>query len=536
MKEYIVTLKDRKFLEEFYYDMETEGGKLFIPNRKVSCCKRRNISRNTHYLLTDEEAEVLRNDERVLCVSLKPEDLGISIMPLGFRQESNDWNKNSTNNSSHRNWGLLRCVEGEQRPNWGSNGTSNQSGEIVLTSSGKNVDVVIVDGHIDPNHPEMLDENGNTRVIQYNWLGDRAALGFGTNGNYSYSPYGGDEDNHGIHVAGNVAGNTQGWARGCNIYNVSPYGDSPIPVLELIDHIRYFHNNKSINPLTRRKNPTITNHSWGFGISAPISEISEIGYRGNTISGPFTSTSELFNDYGINSFNNSSGIDFFKISVRYPAFEADIEDAIADGIIFVAAAGNDYMKMDIQGGIDFNNYLTRSSENWFYHSGNAPSSANGVICVGAVSSLSDERKANFSNCGPRVDVYAPGVNTMSSLYVDGQGIPVQDPRDTNYYMGKYSGTSMACPQVCGILACLLENFPDLKQEECLQIIKDLSKSSQLFDSGTDNHGDTTSLQGSNNKYLFYLKIRKEEGNIFPMLNYKPRPSSGLTYPRKKIRI
>ena len=75
MKVYVVTLRDRSKLEEFYQDMETPGGSLYIPNRSVDVSDRRPISRSTHYLLTDEEAELLRKDERVLSVedpSLEP--------------------------------------------------------------------------------------------------------------------------------------------------------------------------------------------------------------------------------------------------------------------------------------------------------------------------------------------------------------------------------------------------------------------------------------------------------------------------------
>ena len=51
-QEYIVTLNNKDDLDEFYYDMETPGGNLYIPNRSVDIVNRRPISRNTHYNLT----------------------------------------------------------------------------------------------------------------------------------------------------------------------------------------------------------------------------------------------------------------------------------------------------------------------------------------------------------------------------------------------------------------------------------------------------------------------------------------------------
>ena len=57
LKEYVVTLQRFEDLDNFYNDMETPGGDLYIPNRSVDVQQRRNVSRNTHYMLNDAEAE-----------------------------------------------------------------------------------------------------------------------------------------------------------------------------------------------------------------------------------------------------------------------------------------------------------------------------------------------------------------------------------------------------------------------------------------------------------------------------------------------
>ena len=77
LKEYVVTLQRFEDLDNFYNDMETPGGDLYIPNRSVDVQHRRNVSRNTHYMLNDPEAETLRNDPRVLAVELLPSALGL---------------------------------------------------------------------------------------------------------------------------------------------------------------------------------------------------------------------------------------------------------------------------------------------------------------------------------------------------------------------------------------------------------------------------------------------------------------------------
>ena len=73
MNEYIVTCRSHKELQSLYNDMETEGGTLYIPNREIELLNRREVSRNTHYKLTAEEAELISNDKRVIACELSPD-------------------------------------------------------------------------------------------------------------------------------------------------------------------------------------------------------------------------------------------------------------------------------------------------------------------------------------------------------------------------------------------------------------------------------------------------------------------------------
>ena len=45
---------------------------------------------------------------------------------------------------------------------------------------------------------------------------------------------------------------------------------------------------------------------------------------------------------------------------------------------------------------------------------------------------------------------------------------VEDPRSSSYHLASISGTSMASPQVAGIVACVAEQEPNLTQAEALQ--------------------------------------------------------------------
>ena len=128
-----------------------------------------------------------------------------------------------------------------------------------------------VDSHINPDHPEFAknsDGTGGSRVNQFNWFQYSSTLGYSTDATYTYSTSGASPNsNHGTHVAGTACGNTQGWARNANIYNMA-FSDTLSGVTDwdekLWDYLRHFHKNKDRNLKTGRRNPTITNHSWGY--------------------------------------------------------------------------------------------------------------------------------------------------------------------------------------------------------------------------------------------------------------------------------
>jgi hypothetical protein len=290
-KEYIVSVNDFQDLESIYDDLETQGKTppTVDLTRSVDCLHRRATSRNTHYLLADWEADALRNDSRIKSVTLAPHYLGIKAGTTATVQSSSNWDKSSSTNSAMKNWGLLRCVEGTQRSGWGGTGwsgngtgTPTEVGVISLTQTGRNVDVVVCDSNgIVWDHPEYAvnaDGTGGTRAIQYNWFQHNAEIGNGSNSTYSYGV--GD---HSTHVAGTVAGNTQGWARSANIYNLYYDSGNPGNFSYVFDYIRAFHRNKAVNNTIGRKNPTIVNNSWGMSIFPSewsFSDITAVTYRG----------------------------------------------------------------------------------------------------------------------------------------------------------------------------------------------------------------------------------------------------------------
>ncbi len=961
-KEYIVTLKNFEDLQQFYQDMETPGGDLYIPSRSIPCTDRRPISRNTFYMLTEWEAGELKNDPRVETVELHPRYLGIKAGTCATTtQTSSNWNKSSSTGNTMLNWGLLRCVEGEDRPSWGSNGTTNQTGTITLTSTGKNVDVVVVDaGNPDITHPEFAinsDGTGGSRMKQYNWYQHNPTVTGGSAGNYNLSTH-----SHSVHVSGTVAGNTQGWARDANIYNIYYDAGDSGNFSYVFDYVREFHRTKEVNAATGRKNPTITNNSWGeslFPSEWSFSDITAVTYRGTrytpsgattytgysgvcsagerlatlagfenfgnrittsgsvpsgsgsidskpaswgqegqqayltivaapdpvyavTVQGPanvsiihnvalepfagsatlssnvtitqgvttiatyddgpvngsegvpietdirqtvsltdtaiytitfntgyettdpdtttfavamsvtvnntaspatasvtsitpailgagsltsattptsgsqddgfwdltlpwninylgvnynhvyvgtnfyltFGSGSAVYTNLGaatpnipkimmcaddrsvqriyygiegadsgtyavtnsgasaytINSSSNptltlerggtytfnvsASGHPFWiktaqvtgtdsayntgvtnngtqsgtitftvpndapstlyyicqvhgtmtgvinivngtrtyrvrleghtaysggtlgsptmvaeyvfyenninqidlqigtnnakttgggftteqlnswgfiagqRIPQRVAACDADIVNAMQEGIIFVGAAGNGLWKHDVPGGVDWDNtfemavrYPGSVSQPYYYMRGSSPT-ANDTnmpnICVGAIDVTTGDYKSSYSDCGPGVDIWAPGTQIISS-YLSG----VSDSRNSSYLLGKISGTSMASPNVCGVLACALEQNPHWNQTQAKSYITSIAKVGQVTESN-GGPADIRDLQGAPNKYLYYKKERPTSGTMVPRVTQGSRPASGMVFPRPRI--
>jgi hypothetical protein len=306
-QEYIVIVHNFEDLESLYDDLETNGkappGTEIV--RSVVCTERKPTSKNTYYLLTEWEAAQLKNDPRVRSLELHPRELGVKAGELAVDQTSNNWDKSGSTTATMKNWALLRCTEGVQRSNWGGTGynsegvggTPTESGTITLTQTGKNVDVVICDSNgIVWNHPEYArntDGTGGTRTTQLNWGQYNSEIGKGANSpSWTYGT--GD---HSTHVAATVAGNTQGWARDANIYNIYySAGDSGVNTFDyVVDYIRAFHRNKTSNPAIGRKNPTIVNNSWGMSIFPgewDLTDITAVTYRGTryTPSGAVTFT------------------------------------------------------------------------------------------------------------------------------------------------------------------------------------------------------------------------------------------------------
>ncbi|NBO28081.1 MAG: hypothetical protein EBV10_02390 [Synechococcaceae bacterium WB6_1A_059] len=159
---------------------------------------------------------------------------------------------------------------------------------------------------------------------------------------------------------------------------------------------------------------------------------------------------------------------------------------------------------------------------YWYNRGPLPATVDGVICVGAIRAAVDgigvDGLANFSNRGPRIDIFAPGAYVQSA-WTSSTGItingfaydtPVRDPRSAgSHYFMKFSGTSMAAPQVTGIAALLLERDPTLNSTSTLLALIESASISRI---PISNGGisDLHDLMGAPNRYLQVPKIIQTE--------------------------
>lgn len=137
--------------------------------------------------------------------------------------------------------------------------------------------------------------------------------------------------------------------------------------------------------------------------------------------------------------------------------------AYNSGILVVAAAGNSGNSLGIGDKVEY------------------PAKYDSVIAVAATDS--NNRRGYFSSHGPAIEISAPGVSIYSTYPNNGYTT--------------MSGTSMACPHVCGVAALVWSSNPKLTNKQVRQRLVDTAK-----DLGNENHygaGLVQAFDAINNK-------------------------------------
>ena len=511
-KEYTVIANTREDLPALETEITASSGAGPIPSRSVDIANPRLGSKiQTHFMLTDEEAEALRSDPRVRAVEIPPEqrdDISIGLNAL----QSGTFFRASGLDNTYVNWGLRRCmsetnnfVDNSQRSTTIENGY-----EYAMDGTG--VDVVIQDSGIDPDHPDWNDYNGTSRLQQIDWYTESGLAGTQAANHYS------DYDGHGSHCASIATGLRYGWAKGANIYaqklsGLEGPGDpgNGISITDAFDTIRLWHLAKT------NGRPTVVNMSWGFGANVTGDPDSGV-YRGTawTWGVDYTDRTALMTATGV-SENFFSGGTSHRIPVRVASVDAEVDDMILDGIHVCIAAGNNLHKADVVGGNDYNNTVTFSGTSRNYHQGSSPYSDNafmvGNVDSGAQSSggatdnsiVLDQTSVSTTR-GPGVNIFAPGTDIMAATSRDfdiGSYTTTGYPGDATFPIMSIGGTSMASPQVAGVVAQHLQVFPNLTPAQMQTRIWNDSKA-VMFTTGSDvdYRRIYDSLVGAPNRMLY----------------------------------
>jgi hypothetical protein len=357
---------------------------------------------------------------------------------------------------------------------------------------------------------EIEIDNGQTGVRNYN-----RDLAYGSNEKWPGLLFLDDDGNitgeyasgkHGTQCAAQAYGRTHGTSYNANKWQVNIFGIYGIGYEIYFDCCKVFHQYKPVNSIFETRDPTLMSNSWGFR-----SNKDELDAYG----GEDATTHYYFRDSGAVEFDHDDKPNFFQFHKRQQdgRFKSEVYDnsvtvaldeLLEAGVIFVAAAGNESQQIV---GTDHPNYDNRIASSatvglyneteylelrnfastgttnrrgWPGHGGkNAIQSFYGdtpleypVINVGALDDFmnfsTQERKVSYSDCGPEVDVYAPGDATLAAIIgtrqhnsganvnrVDGT-YPDLHARVSPCMDGRFGGTSSACPIAAGQLGVLMQ--------------------------------------------------------------------------------
>tara|TARA_B110000467_G_scaffold148868_1_gene155062 strand:+ start:1507 stop:3084 length:1578 start_codon:yes stop_codon:yes gene_type:complete len=511
-KEYAVVVKKGINISDVDAEMSAAAGDASIPNRPCECAKELiHNSRYTHWMLTDEEAISLRNDDRILDVHIPFEhDDNVMIEPTA--RQGGTYDKTGGFPASGINWGLSRC---SSATNNFPSGTNEVTDEYLYALDGTGIDVVIMDSGIQADHPEWEDANGVSRLKQIDWYAESGGTISGTMGAQHYTDQGG----HGTFCAGIAAGKTYGWAKNADIYVIKIFDTDEIATGTAIDLVTAWHNNKGTG------RPTVINMSFGYINGGLYDNDGPGAIAGDTGTYYSDNTNSIVSwTYGDAGYDTATAISYKtnwshdkKTVQRLSSIDASIDLMVDAGVHVVVAAGN---YSDVQseiGDVHYNDSLTRNGVIHYYHRGSSPRTTDdgNDIVVGSMSNalLSNlDSAAEYSSRGPGVDIWAPGTNITSCTTSAGTAtfLLTDYVYDNNFKISNSDGTSFSAPQIAGIIAMYLQLYPTLTPAQMKAKILDDSKDELLFDVTVSEYNNASRYQyissgglfGTPNKIMF----------------------------------
>lgn len=473
-------------LQSYYGKGAITSSKAFSTNNRI-----------TYYKLTEDSASALLKSPDILSVDLSFDQLQadglftasiedpdqLSSIQTGYFSTVNDSLKYPTNTGEllsssiyhpdlpSLNYGLIWHTKYKNGIDWSETrmiDTSTNTSTPVETNfnynlTGKGVDLVIIDTGV-KFHPEFLDNNGNLRIVEYDWYQHLDAVD--GNGDPKVLPsnfYTSQSGGHGTHVASIAAGNLCGWAKDATIYSIKALRESTVwdsfiqpqelmTLSEAFEAVRLFHESKIIDPNTGFKRPTIVNASFGYRIPIfsdqnyssgfPISYIDDIFYKG--VARNLSGSNNLPGPQDNIRFNTLTDIPFVhkrKFWVHPNVTELDIlcEQLTDAGVIFIRAAGNEKQIItkksnskypQYYGDGIYDSYLTRTTSTYYsyYPSGSA-------IHTNRIGSPESTDSVTVGSISPMILVPGPvDSNSITTYSIYGHNHPDANGND-DYYHG-----------------------------------------------------------------------------------------------------
>ena len=178
--EYIVVVNLPEDWDEVHNYIINENEIDGIPNRKIECVNDKVFSlRSSIYMMSQEEADVLKSHPKVEEVELNPEKYPQPESLFSFKFRKNvafnkpvytgaaDNETTSHTNSVRSNWSHLFVNGGQSSEPFqgvGITTTTKVNQDILYSLTGKGVDAVIIDSGVSVTHPEFIAEDGTYRV------------------------------------------------------------------------------------------------------------------------------------------------------------------------------------------------------------------------------------------------------------------------------------------------------------------------------------------------------------------------------------
>ena len=555
-QEFTVCVKNESDWTEIHNYIINENEIDNIPNRKISCTSDMNFSpKRSVYSMSVNEANILRNHSKVEWVEQSSMYNPVVLEQRKYDEEFDrhtDIDRFKINCRNIRADKLSAIDPGStlDYTQWGiyrHQSTTNNFGTDLVVSAdsqysltGKNVDIVIMDTGVRWDHPDFLkpgvssfSTKADTRVRDIlihgaeeygiNWAAQGlTAPGSGSLANYteanvlSSSSFNGSW--HGSHVAGTAAGNQFGGAFESNIWSIACVDRSDVGWSEPsdgFDYIKVWHKNKPINPETGLRNPTVVNCSWGHRQFFRHDLSYNVTFRGSS----YTNTQVDADPTNVPAvyYLRANGPYYREFTTKKTTGQTEADELVNDSdcqnVVLVCAMGNSEGKNEVKNGTDYNNEFTSGTfyygslpngyDPYYTRSGTPAITREGeedaAIKVGSLDSNrqsgSQERNSDFSNKGPNLDIWAAGTRILSPF-----NSGYQDPRNTSYYIQYLQGTSMATPNVSGVIALHLESTPTATRKNVREWL--LSEGSRTLSSGdyydpyTSNGANDTNYWGN----------------------------------------